>query len=78
MGKIVKGAFGLVGSLLGIGGGKKEAAPAAAPAEKVMPLPDDEAIKRAKKQAISRQMSRGGRSSTILSQSSDTLGGGYG
>ena len=41
----------------------------------VMPVADDEAIRRAKKQSIIRQMSRGGRESTILTSDSETLGG---
>jgi len=41
----------------------------------VMPLPDDEAVQRAKKEAQLRARARGGRSSTILTGSDDVLGG---
>jgi hypothetical protein len=81
VGKIVKGiakigGFGLLGKALTSGGSKK--APAPEPETPVMPLADDEAVKRAKRQAIAKRMSAGGRSSTILSQGDSTLGGGYG
>lgn len=67
--------FGLSGLLLG-SGKKKAAAPApVAEAPKVMPLPDDEAVRRAKKQSILRQMGRGGRQSTMLTGDGDKLGG---
>lgn len=56
-----------------IGGSKKKEAPAPE-GPKVMPLADDEAVKRAKKASIIKQMNRGGRSSTILSNDSDSLG----
>jgi hypothetical protein len=46
--------------------------PKVAPAP-VMPLPDDEEIRRAKRLSIVRQMGRSGRSSTILT--TDALGG---
>lgn len=79
--KILKGvgklAGGVVGSVIGgklLGGKKKKsAAPTGGPI--VMPLPDDEAVKRARKAAIAKQIGRGGRSSTILSDG-DSLGGG--
>jgi len=72
------GAAGAIGStLIANSGSKQQVAPVAAP-EQVMPLPDDQEIRRAKKNSIVRQMSRGGRSSTILTQDSGTLGGGYG
>lgn len=56
-----------------LGGSKKKAEPAPV-GPKVMPLADDEAIKRARKASIIQQMGRGGRSSTILSDDSDSLG----
>jgi hypothetical protein len=63
-------SFGLLGSKLL--GGKKKAAPEKGPV--VMPLADDEAVKRARRKSIAAQMSRGGRNSTILSDG-DSLGG---
>ena len=41
----------------------------------VMPLADDEEIRRAKRVSIARQLGRGGRRSTILTDYSDSLGG---
>lgn len=59
--------FGLLGALTKPFGTDKPkvAEPVAGP--KVMPLADDEAIKRAKKASILKQMARGGRTSTMLS-----------
>lgn len=77
IGGIGKIALGTVGSILGVGG-KKKAAPAAPAAQGpiVMPLADDDAVMRAKKKVVAAQLARGGRSSTILSDTSgDTLGG---
>jgi hypothetical protein len=66
-----------IGSILGLG--DKKAAPAAVPAPaaapRVMPLADDEAVKRARKASIVRQQQRGGRASTILTGGSEKLGG---
>jgi hypothetical protein len=71
--------LGLIGgSVLKPFGGSKKKAPAPAPETPVMPMADDEAVRRARRAALARQMSRGGRSSTILSSGSETLGGGYG
>lgn len=66
--------FALGGGLLGkaLSGKKKAAAPEEGP--QIMPLPDDERIRLAKKRRIAEQMQRGGRSSTILSDPTDTLG----
>ena len=64
--------FGLAGALFG--GGKKTPAPVPAP-ELVMPIADDEAVKRARKRSIAAQLQRGGRESTILTTGSDSLGG---
>lgn len=66
-----------IGSLL-LGKKKKPAAAAAPEAtERVMPLPDDEAIKRSRQSSILRQRGRSGRSSTILTGGAgSTLGGG--
>lgn len=65
-----------VGALLGLGGGKKTAAtPPIAPGPKIMPLADSEAVQRARRKSIAGQLGRGGRSSTILSDQSETLGG---
>lgn len=64
--------FGLAGALFGK---KKKKTPAPAPEQKpaVMPLADDEAVRRAKRKSIILQRSRRGRDSTILT--GDTLGG---
>lgn len=70
MGKLVKKAVKKSLNLVGVGKGKKSA-PAA---PNVMPLPDDEAVKRAKKRAALTTTSRTGRASTFLSGDSDTLG----
>ncbi len=72
--KILKVAsFGLLGGKL-FGGGKS--APAPTPGPQVMPLPDDQTILNARKKAIAAQMQRGGRTSTILTDTSGgTLGG---
>ena len=57
---------------------KHDATAAAAPAitsPPVMPEPDDEAVKRAKRRSIADQMRRRGRASTVLADSgTDTLG----
>lgn len=67
--------LGLSGLILKPFGKKKpEAAPAPAPAPQVMPLADDEQVRLARKRAIIAQQKRAGRSSTILSDSSDKLG----
>ena len=71
--KILKVAtFGILGSNL-FGGKKKAPEPEKGPV--VMPIADDEEVRRAKKRSIIEQMSRGGRSSTMLSSDSDSLGG---
>lgn len=51
--------------------------PAPPPPPPVMPIPDDEAVKSAKRRALQLQRSRKGRRSTVLSESGDitTLGG---
>ena len=75
MSKLVKAVVGGVASIFGVGG-EKAPAPAPAPVvEKppVMPTPDDEAIRQAKKKSIAAVVGRQGRASTILSDS-DTLG----
>jgi len=64
--------FGLAGALLGK---KKKAADPAPVAQPAMPIADDEAIMRARKRAVAQQIQRGGRSSTILTDNSDSLGG---
>lgn len=71
---VTKLAGGVVGGILGkalFGGGKKTAAPET---PNVMPTPDDEAVKRARRRSIVEQMNRDGRQSTILSEDSG-LGG---
>lgn len=73
MKKILKVAtFGLLGGILG-GGKKKDKAQPAPAAPAVMPTPDDESVRMARKRAIVQQMGRRGRSSTILT--GDRLGG---
>lgn len=76
--KILNATFGLAG-LLGkpFGDGKKKsaAAPAAEPGPRVMPIADDEAVRRARRASILRQRGRSGRSSTMLSSDSESLGG---
>jgi hypothetical protein len=61
-----------------LGGKKKKPAAAATPAERVMPIADDEAVKRAQRLSILQGRGRTGRSSTILTgaSSGSTLGGG--
>jgi hypothetical protein len=69
---VAKGAS----SILGID--KKKAAPAPAPVEegpRVMPLADDEAVRRSRKNSILQQRGRSGRASTMLTPDSETLGG---
>ncbi len=71
--KILNSVFGLAG-ILGKPFGEdkpKAAEPVAGP--KVMPIADDEAVKRAKRRSIIQQMGRGGRSSTMLT-GTDSLG----
>lgn len=68
--------FGLAGALFGKTGSKKKAEPAPEPEKQTMPMADDEAVRRARKRSIAAQMKRSGRSSTMLSNDSETLGGG--
>lgn len=70
----ILGPVGLVAGLAGkaLSGGKKSAAAPETP--NVMPTPDDEAVKRARRRSIVEQMNRDGRQSTILSEDSG-LGG---
>ena len=70
--KILKTALSPLGSALGLFGGKKKPKVEAGPI--VMPIADDEAVMTARKRAIASQMKRGGRSSTILTDSGTTLG----
>jgi hypothetical protein len=64
--------LGLAGVILGK---KKKKEPEAAPApEPVMPTPDDDRIRQARKRSIVAQFARRGRSSTILTPGSK-LGG---
>lgn len=72
--KILKVVLSPLGAALGIMGGKKKA-PEPEKGPVVMPLADDEAVRRAKKRSIIEQMGRGGRSSTLLTGDSDSLGG---
>lgn len=75
MGKLVKGGFKMFDKAFGthLGGrGSKKAAPAAS--DPVMPLPDDEAVRAARRRSIAQQSGRSGRASTILTDSGDKLG----
>ena len=58
-----------MGSIMG-----KPKAPPPPAAPTVMPTPDDDALKAARKRKAAQDMSRSGRLSTILSDSSETLG----
>lgn len=53
---------------------KKPKAPPPPAAPTIMPTPDDEALKAARKRKLAQDMGRSGRLSTILSDSSETLG----
>lgn len=72
---------GAIGAGLGGAGGAevdkaltpRDKSPSQAPI--TMPLADDDAVKRAKRRSISAQMGRGGRTSTMLTGETDTLGG---
>ena len=78
--KIFKGVAKIAGgTLLGatvskVIGGKKKAPAQADPRQTVMPMPDDEEVRRARRRSTARQMGRGGRLSTILTEGSETLG----
>lgn len=66
---------GLAGGAVSILGKKSAPAPAPTEGPKVMPLADDQAVAAAKKRSLAMQMQRGGRSSTMLTGDSETLGG---
>lgn len=66
--------FGLSGAIIG-DGKKKKTTPVPEPAPAAMPVADDEAVRRARRSAIIRNMGRRGRSSTMLTPDSETLGG---
>lgn len=73
----VGGALGGVGSLIGaLGGGGDSPAPPTPSAPTVMPTPDDEAARAAKRKALAGQAQRRGRQSTDLTgvSSGDLLG----
>jgi hypothetical protein len=65
------GAGAIGGTILG---GAMNKPPPAIQAPPVMPTPDDEAVKRARRRSLAAQLGRRGRQSTILSQGDDTLG----
>lgn len=74
VGAALGGAGSLVGALGGGGGGGAAPAPSA---PTVMPTPDDEAARAAKRKSLAAQAQRRGRQSTILSDptaGSDILG----
>lgn len=78
--KILKAGLSPLGAILGLDiSGTKKSTPAATPAAtagpRVMPLADGGAVMAARKKSIAAQMARGGRSSTMLTSDSDTLGG---
>lgn len=71
MSKAIKKVVKASTSILGMGGeGEKMPRPGKA---KVMPSPDDEATKLARRRSIASQVKRGGRASTILTDR-ETLG----
>jgi hypothetical protein len=71
--------FGLLGALTKPFGKDKPKAPVpeTGPGPRVMPLADDESVRRAKKASLTKQLARGGRSSTMLTgePAGTTLGG---
>ena len=73
--KVLNATFGLAGILGKPFGSSKKKPVAPAPGPIVMPLPDDEQVRRAKRAAIVRQRGGAGRASTLLTPDSDTLGG---
>lgn len=73
--KILKFALSPIAAVVGAVAGKKKAKPAVAEGPKVMPLADDNAVLQARKKSIAAQMQRSGRTSTMLTTDSDTLGG---
>lgn len=67
---------GIGGLLAGKAMGKSAAAtPTPAPGPAVMPQADDMAVAAAKRRSLTQQQQRGGRQSTILSDTSEKLGG---
>lgn len=68
----------LLGGLVGFGASKlmapKPTAAAPVQAPKVMPMADDDEVARAKRASMMQQRQRGGRTSTMLTSDSDTLG----
>lgn len=71
--KILKFAVSPIAALAGVFD-KKKAPAAVVEGPKVMPLADDSTILQARKKSIAAQMQRGGRTSTMLTNDSDTLG----
>ncbi len=63
-----------VGTILGAFD-NKSAPSAPPPGPVVMPLADDAKVQQAKKRAAADALTRGGRTSTMLTDTSDTLGG---
>jgi hypothetical protein len=70
---VLNGMFGLTGMLLKPFGSDKPAEAPAAPG--IMPMADDAQVQAARKKSIAAQLQRSGRSSTMLSNDSETLGG---
>lgn len=76
MGKLIKGVAKVALSPLGAALGMFDKPKAQAPQkERVMAMPDEDALQRAKRRSLTEQVRRAGRSSTILTDDSDTLGG---
>lgn len=74
MSKLVKSIGSVVSPLAMLFGASKTAAPPVAAAPAVMPTPDDEAVRLAKRRQIAQMQAMGGRASTILSDD-NKLGG---
>jgi len=62
--------------MAGLFGGKSQSAPPpVTESVPLMPLPDDQAVKQAKKRSRASQAARKGRASTIFTDQQDMLGG---
>jgi len=70
---MAKKIVGGIGGILGLK--KKKGAATTEVATPVMPVADDEAVRREKRRSLARQLGRRGRRSTILTDSNGSLGG---
>jgi hypothetical protein len=62
--------------MAGLFGGKSQsAAPPVTEPVPLMPLPDDQTVKKAKRKSLASQAARRGRASTIFTNEQDMLGG---